>query len=70
MRASILVIIAALVGSAGACANAELEQKVKDLEDKNAALEPSAAFSCGWPRPRRRRPRRSSASRRPARPSA
>jgi peptidyl-prolyl cis-trans isomerase A (cyclophilin A) len=39
MRASILVIIAALVGSAGACANAELEQKVKDLEDKNAALE-------------------------------
>lgn len=39
MRASILVIIAALVASAGACANAELEQKVKDLEDKNTALE-------------------------------
>ena len=38
MRASILVIIAALVGSAGACANAELEQKVKDLEQKNEAL--------------------------------
>lgn len=39
MRASILVIITALVASAGACANGELEQKVKDLEDKNAALE-------------------------------
>lgn len=39
MRASILVVIAALLGSAGACANTELEQKVKDLEDRNAALE-------------------------------
>lgn len=39
MRASILVIIVALVASAGACANGELEQKVKELEDKNTALE-------------------------------
>ncbi len=34
-----LMIVVALIGSSAACANAELEQRVKDLEDKNASME-------------------------------
>jgi peptidyl-prolyl cis-trans isomerase A (cyclophilin A) len=39
MRASTLFLLATLCGSSVACANAELEQKVKELEEKNAALD-------------------------------
>ncbi len=34
-----MLIVAALCGSSAACANAELEQRVKELEDKNASME-------------------------------
>jgi peptidyl-prolyl cis-trans isomerase A (cyclophilin A) len=36
---SSLLVVLTLAFSGGACANAELEEKVKTLEDKNAALE-------------------------------
>ena len=40
MRAlSSLLVVLTLAFSGGACANAELEEKVRTLEDKNAALE-------------------------------